>query len=265
VVDLINGIIKRKIIDMDKQRFSETCDKVRNTKSKSNGIGTLGEKTLHAILKNYFEPMEDNHEKKVGSFVADISRESGIIEIQTRQFNKLRKKLEYFLALTDVTVVYPVAHTKWLIWIDEQTGETTKKRKSPKNGKPYEIFYELYKIKDLLCNTRLSFCIVMLDLEEYRSLNGWSENKKKGSTRYNRIPTDLVDEIYINSPSDYDKLIPKELGQHFTSKEFMKFTGLTLSASQTALNVLNSVGAVVRTGKQGNRYIYERKLFSEQS
>lgn len=245
---------------MDKQLFKQTCEKVMNTELKSNGIGTLGEKTLHAILKNYFEPVEDNHEIRIGHFIADIAGENGIIEIQTRQFNNLRKKLEAFLSFTDVTIVYPIAQVKWLVWIDQHTGETTKKRKSPKSGKPYDIFFELYKIKSFLQNPKLHFCIVMLDIVEYRSLNGWSEDKKKGSVRYDRMPTDIIDEIYISGPGEFDKLIPEGLGKQFTSKEFMKSSNLSLSVSQTALNVLNSVGAVTRIGKQGNRYLYEKVL-----
>lgn len=243
---------------MDLQRFQDASDKVLQAELKQKGIGTLGEKTLHAILKNYFEPNEEYHEIKIGNYVADIFKENEIIEIQTRQFNTLRKKLELFLSQSNVTVVYPIAQTKWLIWIDEETGEVTKKRKSPKTGQPWDILFELYKIKSLLNNPRLRFCIVMLELEEYRSLNGWSEDKKKGSTRYDRVPTAVNGEIYINGAHDYSRFIPETLRHQFTSKDFMKASGLSLSVSQTALNVLNSVGAVKRTGRQSGSYLYQR-------
>ena len=146
----------------------------------SAGIGTLGEKTLHSVLKRYFEPDTSCHEVKIYGFVADIVSDGRIIEIQTRQFEKLRRKLECFLARSDVTVVYPVARTKRLVWIDEATGECTKKRKSPKTGRPYEVFPELYKIKSLLTNQRLCICIALVDLTEYRYLNGWGRGGKKG-------------------------------------------------------------------------------------
>ena len=55
-----------------------------------------------------------------------------IIEIQTRQFNRMRGKLQAFLPLYPVTIVYPIPYEKWLIWIDEDSGELSKKRKSPK-------------------------------------------------------------------------------------------------------------------------------------
>lgn len=246
---------------MDKARFKQACDKVINRGNPSpGGIGTLGEKTLHSVLKNYLEPDEARHEVSVGRYVADIAAENGIVEIQTRRFNALRQKLAFFLEQSDVTVVYPVAETKWLIWIDEATGEVTKRRKSPKTGKPYEVFYELYSIRGLLRHPRLRLRIVMLELEEYRTLNGWSRDKRKGSTRYDRIPVDIAGELFINSADDYIKLIPEDLGNCFTVKDFKKATGLSLHAAGLALNVLHSVGAVVRTGKKGNAYVYERSL-----
>ena len=90
---------------MDKLKFSAACDKIINIDSAKNGIGTLGEKTLHAVLKNYFEENEKNHEVKIGSYVSDIKNDDGIIEIQTGNFNKLRKKLEIFLETEDVRLV----------------------------------------------------------------------------------------------------------------------------------------------------------------
>lgn len=248
-------------MSIDKLRFRQACDKIILNQADGclpKGIGTLGEKTLHSVLKYYYEPDQDRHEIQVGAYVADIVTESGILEIQTRQFDKLRRKLDCFLEQTAVTIVYPVARTKWLLWIDEATGEVTKKRKSPKTGQPYEAFYELYKIKPFLCHKNLCICIVLMDLEEYRYLNGWSINRKRGSTRYNRIPADIAGEIIIRSPAEYAILIPPQLQSPFTSKDFMKASGLSLTASQTALNVLHSLGAVRRRGKSGNAYVYER-------
>lgn len=238
---------------MDKQLFFVACE----GEKKRKGIGTLGEKTLHSVLKNYYEPFQENHEIKVGGYVADIVGENGIIEIQTRQFNKLLKKLNAFLEVCDVTVVYPIAQMKWLCWINEETGEVTKKRKSSKNGVPYEIFFELYKIKSLLKNPRLKFRICMLEVEEYRYLNGWSSDKKRGSSRCDRIPTNIFEEIDIDGTNGYSKLIPPNLPKNFTSKDFAKCSRLSTSCSQTALNILHYLEIVNRIGKKGNAFIYE--------
>ena len=88
---------KNKIIGIDRER---------------HGIGTLSEKTVHAILKNYYAPDEDMHEIPIENYVADIYTGKEIIEIQTRQFNRMRDKLRAFLPLYPVTVVYPIPRYK---------------------------------------------------------------------------------------------------------------------------------------------------------
>lgn len=238
---------------MNKEQFFIAC----KSEQKREGIGTLCEKTLHSVLKNYYEPFRENHEIKVGGYIADIVGENGVIEIQTRQFNKLSKKLNAFLEVCDVTIVFPISKLKWLFWIDLETGETTKKRKSPRQGVPCDIFFELYKIKSFLKNPRLKFCICMIEVEEYRYLNGWSRDKKKGSSRCERIPKNIFEEINIDSIRDYKKLIPESLQEQFTSKDFAKITKLSTSRSQTALNILNYLEIVTRVAKKGNSFIYE--------
>lgn len=243
---------------MDQHLFQQACDKVLDNIREGSGIGTLSEKTTHAILKNYLSPDVTCHEIKVANFYADIVNDNGIIEIQTRSFDKLRRKLDVFLDILPVTIVYPIPFTKWLRWVNEESGEISKPRKSPKQGTPYMIAPELYKIKSHLLNPNLKLHIIMLDLEEYRFLNGWSQDKKKGSSRCDRIPTRITEEIYINDLSDYQKLIPLNLPEEFTSKDYKKASGLGLNAAVIALNILNHVGAVQRVGKKGQAYLYRR-------
>jgi hypothetical protein len=241
---------------MDQELFQQACDKVIDNIREGKGIGTLSEKTVHAVLKNYLQPDITCHEIKVKTFYADILTDEGIIEIQTRSFDKLRRKLEVFLELYPVTIVYPVPNTKWLRWVNEETGEISSPRKSPKSGTPYMIFPELYKIKNFLLNPNLKLHIILLDLEEYRFLNGWSKDKKKGSSRSDRIPSQIIDEITINNISEYSKLIPDTLPDTFTSTDYKKATRLSQDQAATALNILYYVGAVERMGKKGHAYLY---------
>lgn len=90
---------------------------------------------------------EEKQEIPIENCVADIFSDGGIMEIQTRQFNKMRNKLSAFLPLYPVTIVYPIPREKWIIWIDEESGELSRKRKSPAKGNVYLAFIELYKIK----------------------------------------------------------------------------------------------------------------------
>lgn len=87
-------------------------------------------------------------------------------------------------------------------------------------------------------------------------LNGWSKDKKIGSSRFDRIPTELVEEVEINCLQDYMQFVPYELEGSFTSKEFAKAAHIPTQLAQTVLNILYHVGTVTRVGKEGNQYLY---------
>lgn len=228
-------------------------------KINGNGIGTYKERTLHAVLKNFYEPDKSKQEIRYKGFIADILNDDGVFEVQTRAFNSMRKKLDCFLEDTQVTIIYPAVRVKWMIWIDVNSGEVTNKRKSPKKGTPYVVFEELYKIKWMLTNPLLRFRIVMVDVEEYRKLDGWSDNKKKGSTRAERIPIGIGDIIEINNVEDYIKLIPPDMPDEFVVSDFKTRSGLSRGDAQKAVNVLNSIGVIEQIGKRNRAYLYKRR------
>ncbi|MDE6962736.1 MAG: hypothetical protein K2P30_03815, partial [Lachnospiraceae bacterium] len=162
-----------EITSADAERFCEIKNRIVGSCRERSGIGTLQEKTIHAVLKAYYAPDESMVEIPVGRYVADIYTGCEITEIQTVHFDNLRKKLEAFLPDYPLTVVYPIPRIKYLIWMDTETGECSKPRKSTVKGSVYRAFYELYKIKNHLSNPNLHFCFPYLELEEYRLLNGW--------------------------------------------------------------------------------------------
>jgi len=238
----------------------------------ANRIGIIGEKTVHATLKSFLEPDVSYHEVKVGTYVVDIWHENEIIEIQTRQFGVLRKKLtDLLLQNYRVKVVYPVARLKWLIWIDEETGVATPKRKSPRTGTIYDILPELYGLKTLLTHPNLSFAVARLDIEEYRLLNGWSRDRKKGSKRCDQTPVQIVDITYIEAgpaagpkadawTGSYERLVPPGLPCLFTSKDFQRASKLSLRATYKALAVLTHIQVLQKAGKRGRMNLYEQIL-----
>lgn len=241
---------------IDEKRFEHAKNKVIGINRQRQGIGTLSEKTVHAVLKNYYAPDTDMHEIPIDNFVADIYTGTEIIEIQTRSFNTMRRKLTAFLPEYPVTIVYPIPHIKWLSWIDEETGEASPKRKSPKKGNPYQAFIELYKIRPFLKDANLKFRFALIDMEEYRLLNGWSKDKKKGSDRYDRIPLAFVEEVCIDCREDYMQFIPYDVPEEFTAKDFAKHAKIPVHLAQTVLLILFDLKIVERIGKDGRSYLY---------
>lgn len=237
-------------------RFDSACGLVLQNSHNRGGIGTLGEKTLHAALKYYLEPDPLFHEVKTGPYIADIFRDGSIVEIQTRGFSKMKAKLEAFLPHYRVTVVYPIAQLKWLIWLDPESGETTKKRKSPKRGVYQEAFFELYWIRNFLAHPNLYFHLLLLEVEEYRLLNGWNDTRKRGASRYERIPLRLNEELLVGGNLGYGELVPPSLSADFTTKDFAGASGISPAGAQRAVNSLLRAGALERTGKQGRLYTY---------
>lgn len=245
---------------MDKKRFEEIRDAAVSSGREGRSIGTYKEKTLHAILKDYYAPDKSMQEISVDGYVEDIYTGQEIIEIQTANFNKMRAKLNCFLPNYPVTVVYPIARIKYLSWIDEATGECSKPRKSPVKGSVYRAFVELYKIKSILSQENLCLCFPLLEVEEYRLLNGWSQDKKKGSCRYDRIPRALLDEIRLEKPEDYLRLIPENLPEPFTALEFGKAVGEKKQIAGIVLHVLNYLNVLERCENRGRFYTYRRAL-----
>lgn len=241
---------------MDANRFENIKNAFPGAQRERYGIGTLKEKTLHAILKDYYAPNKEMQEVKVDGFVADICTGKEIIEIQTAGLDKMRPKLEHFLPDYPVTIVYPIPKIKYLIWINEETGECSRPRKSTLKGSVYRAFYELYKIKPYLSHQNLHLCFPLLEVEEYRLLNGWSRDKKRGSCRYDRIPSALLDEIRFDGADDYRKLIPPDLPEPFTAKELGEAVREKKEAAGRVLHILNYLNVVERCGNKGRYYSY---------
>ena len=246
---------------INEERFLQIKDSYIHSEKERTGIGTLKEKTVHAILKDYYAPDKAMEEIPVNGFIADIFTGKEIIEIQTANFNKMREKLSSFLPEYPVTIVYPIPRNKWIGWIDEDTGECSSLRKSPVKGNIYKAFYELYKIKQYLPDKNLKLCFPFLDMEEYRLLNGWSRDKKRGSCRYDRIPLSFKEEIRFDRYEDYMQLIPYELQEPFTAAEFSKAVKIRKEEAGRVLHILNYLKVIEQCGKKGRAYAYQVRDF----
>lgn len=263
----------------DKLRFDSICREVAAEGLDGAGIGTMAEKRMHKSLKRYICSDGSCHEVRIkpdgnpstegrekgesgrGGYIADIYRDGQIFEIQTAGFYPLKKKIEFYLKNTDftVTVVHPLIAQKWSVWVDPETGETTKRRRSPKKEKLTDLLPEIFWLSDHLDSDRLYFRALIIEAEEYRMLDGWSRDKKKGSTRYERIPVALTDEVSFSS-KEVAGLIPDTLNMEFTAPEFSKATGLRGRKAYYALKLLCIVGAAEKGEKRGRSFVYKRLL-----
>lgn len=246
------------MVNADRERFARACSSVCEKERIHAGIGTLSEKTLHAVIKKFIEPDESLHEVKVKNSIADVKNSEGIFEVQTRGFNKLRAKLGRFLEEDTVTVVYPIAAEKRLIWLDPKTGELSSPRKSPKRGRSYDAVSELYKLDKLIAHESLRILLLFVDIDEYRILGREGKMAKRLSTRYEWVPRGLSGSLLLCGRESYaEAFLPRELPARFTSKSLADSAGISKKLSQMTLTVLVKCGVVGCVGKSGRLNLYE--------
>ena len=239
---------------MDKMRFAEARRKLLE-KPQSKGIGTLSEKTVHAVLKEYYGGGEENKEIPLGGFVADVVSEDGVIEIQTRALYRLERKLEALLPLCRVTVVYPIEARKYLLDIDPDSGELISKRLSPKRVKIWHGIAELYGIRKFLGDENLTVRFPVLTVEETRIR---AVEKKRRADKIDKLPSEMTEEVVIRRKEDIAALLPEELPDGFTSAEFAKLCRINADTAGKCIRVLSVMGIITECGKQGRCKLWKK-------
>jgi hypothetical protein len=153
-----------------------------------------------------------------------------------------------------VTLVHPIAIRHRTIRIDIETGEIEKPRTLPRKGSVYEAFLELAAIRDLLIHPNLRIVLPLIIVDDLRL----KRPLKKGSKLVDRMPSDLIDEIVIDSPKDYLRFVPENLPDPFTSEDFAIAAKIHRSLAQSFLLTADHLGLLSRIGKTGNAWLYQR-------
>jgi len=226
------------------------------TKKVSNHIGSLNEKSLHAELKQWYAHPNDRFEVPVDGYVIDIVRDNLLIEIQTRGFASMRRKLRKLTKTHPVRLVYPIAQEKWIVKLagDELTEQS--RRKSPKRGTVYEVFRELVSFPQWMANPNFSLHVLLIQEEEMRRYDGRRGWRRKGWVTHERRLLAVVDEHHFSTPREVNALLPQPLNNPFTTADLTKALGQPRWLMQKMAYCLREMGAIEQVGKQGNAVLY---------
>lgn len=236
------------------------------------GIGTLREKRLHMVIKHYLSgdptyeevPIHELSEAGRRDCVADVRLPDGhIFEVQTGGFYPLRRKLALYMEHTDspVTVVHPLPYIKYLSWIDPANGQILSRRRSPRRATVTAVARELYWLSDQIGDPRFTLRLLLLEIEEFRMKDGWSRDGKRGSNRYERIPTALHDQVDLTTPADYAAyFLPPALAaapdRPFTAADYARVTGIRGRATYGTLHLLEKLSLIREDGMAGRSRCY---------
>ena len=246
-----------------KARFDRLCREVASAPRTSGdeGIGTLGEKRMHAIIKRYLSEDHAHHEVGVldTGFVSDVRIGNDIYEVQTGAFYPMKKKIAHYIENTNctVTVVHPISVERFVTWVDAKTGEVTPRKRSPKRERAIHLLPELYCLLPYLGNERLRFRLLMIEEEDFRTLSGRKDNRKRGARLYERMPLALLGEIEFSSPADFSVFLPTDLPSPFTVKDFSQKTGLRGRDAYSAVHVLEKLGLLTKTEPIGRAMAFK--------
>ncbi len=256
--------------------MTEACNISALDGEEYDGIGTLGEKQMHAAIKRFICSDKTKHEvlidgsdgcisketddkkAKKRRFVADILNGNTIYEIQTGSFAPLREKIRWVLENTsyNLMLIHPIAEKKWISIIDSKTGKISPRKPSPQKGKLKDIIPELYYIEEFLSSPRFSLVILMMEAEQYKK-NGEKSKRRQKYKKYELIPISLFRAHVFSSPDDYAVFIPEGLEEHFTVKQYSQRSGIYGLDAYSAVKLLCHLGLVRQVENIGRARGYE--------
>lgn len=220
-------------------------------------MGTLREKPLHAALKRWYAEGGDLVEQPLDGFVIDLVRGDVLIEIQTRGFSSMKRKLEALIPRHTVRVVYPVPVEKYIVKVDED-GVVASRRRSPKRGAAVDVFAELVSFPELIAEGSLTVEVLLITEEELRRHDPTRAWRRKGWVVEERRLLDVRDRLILDSSASLAALLPRDLHGEFTTADLASALGRRRRLAQQMTYCLRHVGAIEMVGKTGNAIVYAR-------
>lgn len=267
---------RRIVIDV----LSEACRMPEEDENDYDGIGTLGEKQMHAAIKRFICPDESCHEviidgsalcidngegdennkKKKRRFVADVLKGDTIFEIQTGPFSPLREKIAWILENTtyNIVVIHPIAETTWVNFLGGKSGRVERRQKSPVKGRFTDVASDLYFFRDFLNNPRFSLVLLMMEAEQYKKKVSKEGSRRPRYRKYELIPVSLLRAYVFKCAEDYSLFIPEDLPDPFCVKEYSRKSGIYGMDAYSIVKTLVYIGLLEEAGQIGRAAAYRR-------
>ncbi len=219
-------------------------------------IGTLGERSLHSALNDWYARPNDRKEVELDGFHIDIIRHNLLIEIQTGNFHSLRRKLATLMEKHPVRLVFPIAQEKWIVRMAKDEKTRLGRRKSPKKGNIFHLFDELVYIPGLITHPNFSFETLLIQEEEVRCDDGTGSWRRNGLRIVDHCLIDVLSQHLFKKPSDFLALVPTDLPEPFSTKDLANGIDQPRSVAQEMAYCLRHMGAIEVVGKNGNSLLY---------
>jgi hypothetical protein len=223
------------------------------------GIGTLQENSLHAALKAWYSQPGDQVETVVDGYVIDLVRGNMLIEVQTRNFSAIKRKLMNLIETHPVRLVYPIPFEKWILRMAADGVTPIGRRKSPKRGHIEDVFHELVRFPRLVQDKNFSLEALLIREEVVWLEDGRGSWRRKGRSIADRRLLEIVSRSVFTGPADYARLIPSDLPQVFTVRDLARGSMLPSYLARRMAYCLREMGVIELVGKHGHAFVYRIK------
>lgn len=215
----------------------------------------MQETTLHADLKEIYCLESGRPEIWVDGYLIDVVKNGLLIEIQTRKFGALKKKLDDLLDNHPIRLVHPIAKEK-LIVLYNIDGNLIWRRRSPKRGRLEDLFHELVYIAKWVNHPNFSLEVLLTNEEELRVQDGRGSWRRKGVSIQDRRLMEIFERHLFCYPADYRRLLPPTLISPFTNRQLANLLSIPHRLASKMTYTLLQIGILEIDGKEGRAYCF---------
>jgi hypothetical protein len=219
-------------------------------------IGTLGERSLHAALKEWYAERGDLLEREVDGYVIDIVRGDLLVEIQTANFASMKRKVADLTGEHPLRLVHPIAAEKFIVKYGPDGVTQLGRRRSPKRGSVLDLFRELVSFPHLVALDNFSVEVLLTREEEIRVNDGEGSWRRGGWSIVDQRLVEVVDRVVLASPADFRALLPPDLPDPFTTRDMADALGERVNLMGKMAFCLREMDAVEMVGRRGRAYLY---------
>lgn len=217
----------------------------------------MQENSLHLSLKKYFSGETGQQEVLLDGYWIDVVQDDLLIEVQTRSFTSIKKKLNNLMQSHRLLLVHPIPVIKWIIQWTNEGDETISRRKSPRKGRIEHLFNELIRFPEFIQHPNFNLCAVLTQEEEIRRKDGLGSWRRKGASIVDRKLLKVLQLQYFSQPEDFLSLLPDNLPTTFTNQELSKASRIRVELARKMTYCLRQMGCLEVCGKQKRELLYK--------
>jgi hypothetical protein len=217
----------------------------------------MNECSLHSEVKKLYALPGDKFEARLGDYIVDILRENLAIEVQTKNFSALKKKLQVLVEKYQVRLVYPLTEKKFITYVTKDH-KVVNKRKSPRRGRLTDLFRELVAIPSMVGEENFSLEVLFINEEEVRCDDGKGSWRRRGVSIVERRLLKVNDRILFQKKFDYLSLLPDGLNASFTNRELAKLAKISLRSARQITYCLRKSEVIRIVERNGRQLVFQK-------